>query len=258
MRSLKSIITLCILVLVSFMAGAQELKGYVKLLDNDSALASAFIENKTTRASTSSSSKGFYNMTARPGDRLRISLLGFETKEITLGETGSGSFTIYLKKQVNELDEVLVESLSAYQRDSIKRAKQYEALLKREPVVVRNDTQQANLIRRSFSGPGSYYSWAFPGFLSKKLEKRVGRAKRIFRQKEQFLAWEREAFVESIYTKDLVRELTSLEGPDCRDFINYYPMDYRFARTANKIELRSWIKANYRDWISKDKPVLIK
>ncbi|MCY1375460.1 hypothetical protein D9M69_628760 [compost metagenome] len=101
--------------------------------------------------------------------------------------------------------------------------------------------------------------FTFPGVLSRILEKKVGKGKKAYKFQDQFNAWEQEQYKEFIYNKTLVQQLTGLnDTAEVVAFMNAYPIPYLFARTANKIELNSWIKANYADWKQKRSPVLIK
>ncbi|WP_222167112.1 carboxypeptidase-like regulatory domain-containing protein [Edaphocola aurantiacus] len=115
---------------------AQNIKGFIKLLDNDSALAGAEIRNLKTQDVTVSSAKGFYEIHARPGEEIQVRLLGFQTKVVKLKVLPDERLTIYLKKQVTELDEVSVTALSVYQRDSISRREAYEKILSRRPDMI--------------------------------------------------------------------------------------------------------------------------
>lgn len=237
-------------------AEAQKASGFIKLLDNDSALAGAEIRNLKTGQTTFSSANGFYEIQVRAGEELQVRLLSFQTKVVKLTTLPEERLTIYLKKQVNELEEVSVTGLSVYQQDSITRREAYEKILSRNPNRISAVPDSMFTIITAV-GPQRIFS--FPGILSRILEKKVGKGKKAYKFQDKFNDWEQEQFKDFIYNKTLVQQLTGLTDEEVVvNFMNSYPIPYLFARTASKIELNSWIKTNYADWRQKGSPVLIK
>ncbi len=63
---------------------------------------------------------------------------------------------------------------------------------------------------------------------------------------------EKQNFVDSRYSKELVTSLTKLNEDDAQTFMNAYPMEYDFARAATDLEIKMWIKYNFSQY-SKEK-----
>jgi hypothetical protein len=71
--------------------------------------------------------------------------------------------------------------------------------------------------------------------------------------KNQIVNMELQNFIDSRYTKELVVTLTKMPEEEAQTFINAYPMEYQFARTASELEIKMWIKYNYQEYIKRKK-----
>ena len=83
-------------------------------------------------------------------------------------------------------------------------------------------------------------------FIAEKLSKR---SRRIFRFQKSFNYWEDQKFIESRYTPELVQQLTKLQGDTLAWFINANPIASDYARVASELELKMWIRDNYKAWL---------
>ena len=127
----------------------------------------------------------------------------------------------------NDLKEFTFRSshLSKYQLDSIERQETYKIPLQRTPP-------------NPFASPAS----AIAELFSKK-------AKMVYKFQENFYNGEIEKFVDTRYTPALVTKLTGITGDTVGHFMYAYPMRYDFARTATDLELKMWIRSNYKEWL---------
>jgi hypothetical protein len=121
--------------------------------------------------------------------------------------------------------------LTKYQLDSLERAVTYKVVLQRRPPS------------------------AFVSPVSALAEKFSKKAKRAYQFQKDFAAGEIEKFVDTRYTPDLVAELTTLTGDSIGHFMYAYPMPYDFARTATDLELKAWIRDNYKQWMKQQSEV---
>ena len=70
------------------------------------------------------------------------------------------------------------------------------------------------------------------------------------------LANEQEHIIQdSRYTPGLTRNVTHLSGDTLAYFMNAYPISVDYAQSASELELMMWIRENYKDWVSKGKPM---
>jgi len=128
-----------------------------------------------------------------------------------------------------QLKEYIVrpKNYTQYQIDSLQRHSTYQRTLARERT-------------------GSVMSPVT--FIAERVSKR---SKQIYNFKKQYYYWEDQRFIDSRYTSELVGALTNLTGDTLAYFMNAYPMPYDYARTATDLELKMWIRSNYRQWVSR-------
>jgi hypothetical protein len=69
----------------------------------------------------------------------------------------------------------------------------------------------------------------------------------------QIINNEYQTFIDSRYTKPLVMEMTKLSEEEAQKFINAYPMEYAYARSASDLEIKMWIKYNFLDYSKRKK-----
>jgi len=166
----------------------------------------------------------------------------FSTDQIVFTMVGYKPFKAYasaltphitLERSSYSLNEVIVRpGFTEYQRDSLMRHSTYQRTLAYNPVG-------------SVMSPVSALAEVF----SKKRKMRM-------RFQQDFYSWENTRFIDSRYTPDLVTQMTHLEGDTLASFMNSYPMPADYARAASELEIKMWIRTNYRDWIAKGRPVL--
>ena len=186
-------------------------------------LPAVIVSNQDNRQTTTTNANGRFTITGAQGHRIHFSSPGFRTQEKTVPasqvpvEMHIDLFTI-----AYELDEVTVRQVyTQYQLDSINRKETYKAALSRP--------------KSSVMSPASYIA-----------DKLSGKSKRLFRFQKSFGFWENQKYIETRYTPELVREMTGLEGDAIAAFINAHPMPVDFARVATDLEIKMWIRNQFR------------
>lgn len=230
---------LCLLLICSLSGWPQAtFKGYVRNLTKDEAVPYVLVKNERSGVVVTGNEKGYFSIEAAPKDKLSFSRLGIEKKGMVVtAEMLQSTQRVYITFATDELEEVDVNGLTAYQRDSIARFELYKPTLTRKKDKLKI---YASPIGIGFKNPFS--SW---------LQYIVPKTKRKLKFKKDFAAWETEKFVASVYTPELVQELTGLKGEELAVFMNAYPMPATFARESGTLARKSWIKANYLDWQQK-------
>ena len=223
------------LLLFVFSAGpvnAQSLEGIVA--DNDGgALPAVMVINKTKNLNTMTDVDGKYSISANKGDEIEFTYMGYYPLSLQMPEGGNVFRRISLKKKLFSLDEVEIRpDWTPYQLDSIARRKRYALDLSRE--------------RASSSVLGTVFSPA--SALAEQFNKK---SKQRARFQSNFAKWETQKFVDTRYSPEEVASLTGLSGDTLAAFINAHPMPYDYARTATDLEVKMWIRYNYREWIKK-------
>ena len=74
------------------------------------------------------------------------------------------------------------------------------------------------------------------------------------RFKDQVLDIEKDKYIDTKYTDEVVTKITGLTGDDVAHFKYAYPMAYDFARSASELEIRLWIRYNWEEYKTKTEP----
>jgi hypothetical protein len=185
------------------------------------------VTNVATQQSVYSNDKGLYSISAHTGDVLAFSYIGYKTVERRVPPFVTiATINIVMEKTAYQLQEfqLLPGNLTPYQKDSLNRAVTYRVPLQRRPPS-------------PFRSPVSA--------LAEKFSKR---AKRTYQFQKDFRQGEIDYFVGTRYTPELVTELTGLKGDSIGYFMYAYPMPYDFARAASDLEIKIWIRENFKEW----------
>lgn len=233
---IRSFLTLSILVFLIGMPAllkAQGLEGVVTDYESNETLIGIVVHNLRSDESTLTDANGHFKIAAVNNDEIEFSFLGYYPFRMRMPDGGNVYRKLSLKKKLFELGEVEIRpDYTPYQIDSIERAKTYQLALSRQ--------------RASSSVLGSVFS---P--MSALAEQFNKGSKQIARFQKNFPKWEDQKFVDTRYSYKEVADLTGLGGDTLAAFIAQNPMNVDFARNATDLEIKMWIKYNYKQWIQK-------
>jgi hypothetical protein len=195
----------------------------------------ATVLDTTSGIAVYADSAGHYHIEVQQGEVIRFSYLGFysETFRIPPGLTRI-IHDVQLISRKQKLQPVEVRAMTSYQQDSLERAQAFGDYI---------NQPDARLLDRQPPETGGFGLTLHPFSYFSKSERR----KRQFQK--DFPQLEREAFIDSRYTPDLVTRLTGLHGDSLRQFLYRFRPEYSFTRHASDLEFWSWIKIQYRAWI---------
>lgn len=235
-RTLHLILLLAFILVFDIQAQAQFMSGIIFDDVDETPVEAAIVLNKTTGTSLLSNERGAYRLQARFGDSILVKLMGYEDVNFIVREAGKQEFVrnIYLKPIYGQLKEVVVSTLTPYQRDSVARRNLYGNTLSREGEWV--------------SGAAAVFSPATA--LAQLVSKKAKQRKRFI---ENFEKWEEDKYIQSRYTPELVISVVPLNADSLAKFMIKYPIAGDFARAATEVELKMWIRYNYLDWTEKFK-----
>lgn len=219
-----------IVFLVSGTLAAQTLQGVVTDRGTGLALSKVTVYNTITRQVAYTDANGFYTIVARLGDIIVFSYVGYVTLQRYKPQSVIiATMNIGLERKEYELEEFYVRPghLTQYQLDSTERATIYKIPLQRRP---------PSPIMSPVSAIAEQFS---------------RKAKRTYQFQKDFARIETEKFIDTRYTPELVTSLTGLTGDSIGYFMYAYPMHYDYARTASNLEMKMWIRANYKEWLQK-------
>jgi hypothetical protein len=224
---------LCILSCSLF---SQTFEGVVTDYDGGAPLIGVSIRNIETNQGAITGIDGKFRIRASKNDEIEFSYLGYYSFRMRVPE-GSLYRLVSLKKKLFELDDIVIRpDYTPYQLDSIERRKTYNLALNRNFA--------------SSSVLGSVFSPA--SALAEQFDKK---SKQIKRFQQNYFKWEDQKFVDTRYSFAEVSKLTGFTGDTLAAFIAAYPMPVDYARTATDMEIKMWIRYNYREWIKK--PIVI-
>ncbi len=139
-----------------------------------------------------------------------------------------------LAQQVpRRLKEVEISTYGQYKQDSLHIEETYREII---------DAKPTPMVRSIF--PPAISVTAVAEKFSRKYKRKWAFQKRV-------VNYQQEQFVATRYYPALVQQLTLLEGEAVAAFMNHYPMAYDFARTASVLEIKCWIKANFKEYRNK-------
>ncbi len=223
---------------------AQEFRGIVSDTESGELLGGARIENKGRQGLAVTDDQGAFRIYALPGDTLQISLVGYLERSLVLhGMEGSAFRRVALSRDLVRIDTVVVTpGLTPYQRDSLERRNAYGKEMDKKPAKFK-----MNRPHRLYGGYGAG-KMTFNGPLSSFTQKHSKKYKRLKTFQDHFKADENQHYIDSRYNAELVTELTGFTGDTLSAFMEAHPIPYDFARTATDLEIRMWIRYNYRVW----------
>jgi hypothetical protein len=193
--------------------------------DTKELLKHVSVYNITTKDQMYCTDEGYYSVPIHKGDTVLFEMLGYFPYRYFAGAiTGPVNKNVLLAIKKNMLAGVIVDGRTQYQKDSLAREKLFGKEVNQEQVV-------------TLASPITSLYQQF----SKKY-------KDLRKFQAQYAENERQKYIDTKYTYELVNKLTKLEGDSAAYFMNAYPMEYNFARTSNPNEIKFWIIHNYKEY----------
>lgn len=201
---------------------------------NAASMADVTVVNLNDGSTATTDSRGNFSIAANAGDRLQFTTTGYTT-EIVNVPPNIPLLKVQLSQQNIHLKEFVLHSeLTPFQKDSVAMHDLYQQELERKRI-------KPKVTGLTVENPISS--------LAQAVSKRYKQNKQF---KATFLKDEQQKFIDTRYTPKLVTTLTGFRGDSLAVFMNAYPMDYLFARAATDLELKMWVRDNYKRYISGD------
>jgi hypothetical protein len=217
-----------LLVLMGNSLQAQTLQGIVTDKSTGKPVFPATVVNVRTQQTSLTDASGFYTIPAMQGDIIAFTCIGYKSVEkVKPPSVIVATLNVSLEHTEYELDEVTLRpgALTKYQMDSIERRQTYKTPLSRRP-------------------PSPIMS---P--VSALAEKFSKKAQRTYQFQEDYEVAEAQKFIDTRYNPTTVNAVTGLTGDSIAHFMYAYPMPYDFARTASALEIKMWVRENYKQWM---------
>ncbi len=205
--------------------------------DNGKPLYPATILNLATGQSVHSDQFGNFSLPAAVGETISYSVQGYRTEQ--KAATPGTDVRIELKHLSVNLPAYVFHELTPFQRDSLELTVLYSKELNKHAVS---------------PGFSSANGGGFTGLIGGPIQKLSKSYKQNQRFKQNFQNDMEQRYIDTRYTPTLVATLTKFSGDSLAYFMNTYPMEYGFARAATDLEIKMWIRANYRDYMHIKQP----
>jgi hypothetical protein len=141
--------------------------------------------------------------------------------------------TVLLLPLVHKLSEATVIGLTKYQKDS----------------VARHEFFQHEMTRQIVPPAPKFVGLGCAGCFGWLADKITGNSKKPRRFRKTFATEDEQKFIDSRYTLTLVMQLTVITDTETvAAFMNAYPMEYAYARTASDLEMKAWIRSNFKEY----------
>lgn len=231
---MRLFITVITFLLFNTAALAQTLEGTVYDKESNKPVSGVSVINKHTGSVTFSSAYGHYNIAAQPGDTIAFRHAAYSPEqEVMSVASTTRSRSLFMSPRVYTLKETTVSSRTKYQQDSASRHELY-----------------AHELNKTIVPKPKYTGLGCAGCIGWLVDKITGNSKKPKEFRNQFAADDQSRFIDSRYTPELVARLTGISEPDSlAAFINRYPMAYDFARSASELELKAWIREQYKQFL---------
>ncbi|MES2417472.1 MAG: carboxypeptidase-like regulatory domain-containing protein [Bacteroidota bacterium] len=226
---------------------AQSVNGYVKDAVSHSAIAGAQVITNTITVLTNA--EGNFKLNAiKAGEKVAIRIMGYETTEFTL-TTGmlKDTLQVYLKQGIINLKEVVIKTKRNYKLDSINLRKEYAAAFKfkapgfSDMFIMKDPNYKSPF---AFINPQSTASIVSLNVLQ--VISLLGKKKEPASKFKQLLLKDEEAnYVDQIFSKEKVGQITGLAGDSLSTFMNQYRPGRLVLKKMTGYEVVLYIKKSY-------------
>ncbi len=210
----------------------QILKGIVLNGETYKPMYMVTVQNLANGQSVQTDIEGNFSLSATIGDILSFSYNGFHTIQKTV--SSYSDMGVELLPISVRLPEYTVHELTKFQKDSIEMTTLYSQELNKKKINPKVSTNGGLVVSGLIGAPVQRLSRSY---------KRNKRFKATFQKDME------QKFIDSRYKPELVTTLTGLKGDSLLQFMKIYPMDYAYARSVSDLEMKAWIRDNYREYI---------
>jgi antitoxin component YwqK of YwqJK toxin-antitoxin module len=219
---MKRILIILILLLPVLLKAQNKLTGTAYDADSRSKLKLVFVNNLTQKEVDHSGQKGDFSVIAELGDLIVFSCPGYQS------------------------DTLIVEDLTP--KMVIMRI---SLIILDEVVVTAKAINKPENLRSTYS---SAYSYASTNVLS--ADGKVSLVNAFSKQSQQKRAFQKfidselnEKLIDQKFNKQLVAQLTKVQGQLLEDFMSYYRPTYSMVATLNDVDLQTYIIESYNKYI---------
>jgi hypothetical protein len=197
-------------------------------------LESVSVENISSDRSNSSDQGGNFKISAKPGDTLVFSSIAYAPDTLIININDEAMLNaIYLRPRAKFLAAVTVLD-DQYSRDSLERKNYYRKFT--------DSTGFAKMINDSSVASGGFGITLSPISYFSKSQKNARKFKKRLAEDE------RQAYVDSRFSRGYVARITALKGDSLQTFLIRYRPGYDFCRKSNREDMLRYINSQLMDY----------
>ncbi len=238
---MRIVLLICFTLFVSVGVRSQTLRGIVIDGETKQPLYLVNAVDNASSQSTATDERGMFVLPVKNGEVISFSYIGYHTIQ-RLATTDSVLTVAMFPLSVSLQEYILHPDYTPYQKDSAEMATRYSTELNKKPIKV---------------GFNSANGGGFSGLIGAPVQKLSKSYKQNKKFKENYKKDQEQKFIDTRYTPELTSALTGFAGDSLAIFMNTYPMEYKFARTATDLELKMWIRQNYKDYLKPKKQTAV-
>lgn len=221
------------MLLLPIRAMSQFVEGTVLDRQDNEPVRFATVSNKRTGQVVYSDNDGKFKMNASFGDTIFISHPGYIFSHKVV--TASSNQWIYIHRKKYQLEEVeILSDMARFKKDSADRSIIYRKTIKDAHHTPSMGLNNGIVMEGLFSSLALWIS---------------GKGKKNKKFVRTMVMHENAKFIALKYNPLIVHEQTGLSEDSAMQFMMEYPMPYDYARTASDLEIKMWIRTNFREWI---------
>lgn len=222
---------------------AIKLQGTFSDAQSGEALSNVLIQNLNSGVITYADVSGNFSIEVNLGDLLSCSMVGYESFNINiLSDEPEQYLPLKLKRKTIAIDTIVIRSLTKYQQDSLANREIFGKKVEEKPA-------KFGMVKWKYQEGGKPLKFDAP--ISSLIQKRTKKYKRLKAFQDRYKNDEKQLYADSRYTPQLVTALTGLTNDSMLLFMKTFPVAYDFSRAATDLELKMWIKYNYKTWLLK-------
>lgn len=239
---------LFLIVLIASPSFAQTLNGTVFDVVTKKRISN--VQIITSLSTNLTNTRGAFKLTnIKAGDKFAVRMMGYETVEFTVN-TAIESLRIFLKQNILQLDEVMVKTKRNYTNDSLSLRKEYANVFAYKPpkfndMFIKIDPSYrspfANFNPNSTASIIKLDVLSVLSFMSKKKNP-------TSKFKVTLLQTEQTNYVDNLFSKEKVVEITKLQGDSLTTFMNSYRPSSLKLKKMTEYELLQYIKLSHLEF----------
>jgi len=238
---------LLLLLFITNLSSAQDLKGTIKDKHSGDILIGVSIK-VASRSNYSDGNGNFILSGIKLGDTITFSSIGYREAKYIVGNSNLDNLVIYMEQTAILLDEVKINPLRNYKADSLEFAKTFNYSKPKFKDIFITKNYSSNVPRHPNQASNSTASLISVDVLSviSLLGKKRNPQSKL---QQKLIKKEEEQYLDNIFSKRMVQNLTGLKGDSLQTFMQLYRPNIDTAKYMSDYDIILYLKNSYQEYI---------